>query len=183
MSSKHLTNCWLQVNAMASNYHNNFFKALRREWNDLSKMGSSWSSLIWMRSHISILRKSYVLLMLSAVPNHGSALWARLKQVFTTSDAHVWVIVHMLSLCDAAAPLCRHIEVPLVKKAARTELVMLPAAAVVSPICLTWLPCGEEDGPATRYWVNWFISLGSFYYDEDRHFDYLTSHQLLAHVN
>ncbi len=121
--------------------------------------------------------------MLDAVPNHRSAPWAWLKQVFTTSDARVWMIVRMLSLCDAAAPLCRHTEVPLVKKAARTELIMLPAAAVVSPICLTQLPHGEEDGPETCYWVNWFISSGSFYYDEDRRFDYLTSHQLLAHVN
>ncbi len=134
--------------------------------------------------HISVACKSYVLLTLESVPSHQSAPWAQLERVFTTSDDRVWVVVHMLSLCDPEHPLCPYTEVPLVEKVPTAVLLVLPASAVASPIRLMQVPRGEEDGPAVRYWIAWFISSGNFYYDEDRRFEYLTSHQLLlAHVH
>jgi hypothetical protein len=125
--------------------------------------------------HIPIRRMSPVLLSKGEVP------WARLLDVITLSDGILWAVVRLLWLADPQFQLCRHTGVPIVvstDESDDTDVILVPARWVLHPIRLIPVPITDEDENLSKYWVNWWISTGNCYYDEDQRLSYLQKHDL-----
>ncbi len=63
--------------------------------------------------------------------------------------------------------------------AACAILLALPIGALQSCVRVIEVPQGEEDDGESCFWVNWWISSGPYYYNEDARYDFLVQRRLL----
>ncbi len=100
-------------------------------------------------------------------------------QIARTSDQREWAFVQFLSFADTQNPLCFYTGAPIVVFDPTAGIFAFPIATLRSCVRVIKIPQGEEDDGEARFWINWWISSGPHYYNEDARFDFLVQHQLL----
>ncbi len=101
------------------------------------------------------------------------------SKVVCTSDEREWALVRILSFADERNLLCPMTGAPVVVINEDADILAFPITAVQSCVSIIQIPQGEEDDAKEHFWINWWITSGPYYYNEDARFDFLVQHQLL----
>ncbi len=59
------------------------------------------------------------------------------------------------------------------------DILAFPITALRSCVSVIQIPQGEEDDGDERFWINWWITSGPYYYNEDARYDFLVQRRLL----